>query len=87
MPTLGVFNKGIKMARVRKFVAYRSVERPYTRKSKYRKKNFVRAAPVSKVVRYNMGNINKKFDYRPFYQLLLNNKLSTFRFSERCWDK
>ena len=51
------------MARIRKFVAYRSIERPYTRKSKYKKKNYVRSCPASKLVRCNMGNINKKFEF------------------------
>ncbi len=49
------------MAKLRKFSAYRRLERPYTRISKYRKKNFVRARPNSKVVRYNMGNCKKEF--------------------------
>ena len=44
------------MAKKRKFCAYRRLERPYTRKSKFRKKSFVRASPVSKVVRFDMGN-------------------------------
>jgi len=51
------------MARIRKAVAYRRIERPYTRKSKYRKKSFVRATPENKIVRYNMGNAQKKFTY------------------------
>lgn len=49
------------MARLRKFVAYRSLERPYTRKSKYRTKNFVRAFPHNVIVRYVMGDSNAKF--------------------------
>lgn len=51
------------MAKMRKFVAYRRLERPYTRKSKFRKKNYVRATPNSKVVRFNMGDSKKSFDY------------------------
>ena len=50
------------MAKLRKGCAYRRLERPYTRKSKYRKKSYVRASPVSKVVRYHMGNLKKAFD-------------------------
>lgn len=50
------------MARLRKGCAYRRIERPYTRKSKYRKKSFVRASPTSKVVRYHMGNLQKEFE-------------------------
>jgi len=52
------------MARIRKFVSYRRIERPYTRKSKFRKKQFVRASPSSKVVRYNMGNVKKDYSYQ-----------------------
>ncbi|MBT4540151.1 50S ribosomal protein L16 [Candidatus Woesearchaeota archaeon] len=49
------------MARLKKGVTYRRVERPYTRKSKYRALNYVRAVPVSKIVRYDMGNLKKKY--------------------------
>jgi len=51
------------MAKLRKFVAYRRLERPYTRVSKYREKSFVRARPHSKVVRYTQGNQHKEFKY------------------------
>jgi len=49
------------MAKVRKFVAYRRLERPYTRKSKFRKKNYVRATPNTRVVRFNMGDSKKSY--------------------------
>jgi large subunit ribosomal protein L10e len=49
------------MAKLRKAVAYRRVERPYTRKSKYRKLNYVRANPHNLIVRYVMGDLKKKF--------------------------
>ena len=49
------------MARIRKAVAYRKLKRPYTRKSKFRELSYVRASPVSKVVRYEMGELKKKF--------------------------
>lgn len=52
------------MAKLRKAVSYRRIERPYTRKSKYRKKNFVRASPTNLIVRYDMGELQRKFDYR-----------------------
>jgi len=51
------FPKG--MAKKRKFCAYRRLERPYTRKSKFRKKSFVRASPQNKIVRFDMGNKTK----------------------------
>ncbi len=51
-----------KIAKLRKACAYRRLERPYTRKSKFRKKSYVRASPVSKVIRYVMGDPRKEFD-------------------------
>ena len=51
------------MARLRKFVAYRKLERPYTRKSKYRKKSFVRANPQCKIIKFHTGNPSRKFTY------------------------
>ena len=52
------------MAKLRKGSAYNQVlKRPYTRKSKFRSKNFIKSAPHSKVVRYIMGNPKKKFEY------------------------
>ena len=50
------------MAKLRKFVAYRSIERPYTRKSKYRAKNFIRAFPNIKIVRFEHGDKKKNYD-------------------------
>ena len=52
------------MARLRKFVCYRHVKRPNTRKSKYRKKSFVRGNPAIKVVKFNVGNLTGKFTHR-----------------------
>lgn len=52
------------MAKLRKAVAYRRLERPYTRKSKYKKLSYVRSTPTSKVVRYDMGTPNKDFAHR-----------------------
>jgi len=49
------------MARLRKGAAYRNLERPYTRKSKYKRLQYVRATPASKVVRYESGNTSKAF--------------------------
>jgi large subunit ribosomal protein L10e len=55
--------QGKKMAKLRKFAAYRKLERPYTRISKFRKKSFIRASPHCNVVRFDMGASNKKFQY------------------------
>lgn len=52
------------MVKLRKGVSYRFLERPYTRKSKYRKLNYVRASPTSKIVRYDMGNLSKQFPFQ-----------------------
>ncbi|MBN4049173.1 50S ribosomal protein L16 [archaeon AH-315-M20] len=51
------------MARIRKFVAYRKLERPYTRVSKYKEKSFVRANPNIRVVAFETGTPQKKFKY------------------------
>ena len=51
------------MAKLRKGVSYRNVERPYTRKSRYKKKNYIKANPVNKVVMYDMGDLKKTFEY------------------------
>lgn len=52
------------MAKLRKGIAYRKLERPYTRKSKYRALNYVRASPHNAIVKYQMGTFNKKFAYK-----------------------
>jgi large subunit ribosomal protein L10e len=52
------------MAKLRKFVAYRRLERPYTRRSKYRKYSFVRANPANKIIRFDMGDQKATFDTR-----------------------
>lgn len=52
------------MARLRKFVAYRRLERPYTRKSKYRNKSFVRTSPNKRITKFVMGDSNKKFEFK-----------------------
>ena len=52
------------MARLRKFVAYRRLERPYTRISKFRNKSFIRTKPNIKIIRFDMGEKNKTFPYQ-----------------------
>lgn len=49
------------MAKLRKGVSYRNKERPYTRKSRLRKKNYVRATPNNHIVRFVMGDRTKDF--------------------------
>ena len=51
------------MAKLRKFAAYQGLERPYTRISKYTKKNYVRGGfPHMKVIKFDMGNPSKEYD-------------------------
>lgn len=52
------------MARLRKGVCYRKLEKPYTRKSRKREKSYVRGAPYPKIVMFDMGNKNANFQYR-----------------------
>ena len=49
------------MARLRKFVAYRRIERPYTRTSKFKAKSYIRMTPIVKVVRFDTGDASKEF--------------------------
>lgn len=51
------------MVRIRKFVAYRRLERPYTRTSKFKSKSYIRITPNIAVVRFDAGNTTKKFRY------------------------
>jgi len=51
------------MAKLRKFSAYRSLERPYTRVSKYKKKAYIRMTPNPKVVRFTTGTSSKSFSH------------------------
>jgi large subunit ribosomal protein L10e len=50
------------MAKLRRFVCYRRRERPYTRYSKFKSKNYVRSRPVSRIVLFDLGDLQKKFD-------------------------
>ncbi|MEK6967064.1 MAG: 50S ribosomal protein L16 [Nanoarchaeota archaeon] len=51
------------MARMRKGIAYRKLERPNTRISKFRTLSYVRIDPHIKIPRFVMGEPNKKFGY------------------------
>ena len=50
------------MARLRKFTAYRGIERPYTRISKYKKLSYIKGRPHLTITRFNHGDQNGKFD-------------------------
>jgi large subunit ribosomal protein L10e len=56
------FTPFYKMAKLRKACAYRRLERPYTRRSKYRKLSFIKSSPSSKIVRFECGNLSRKFE-------------------------
>lgn len=49
------------MARLRKFSAYQRIERPFTRKSKFKKKDFIGGTPPMRIVAFDMGNLKKEF--------------------------
>ena len=51
------------MPRIRKFVAYRRLERPYTRTSKFKAKSYIKMTPHVKVVRFDTGDLSKQFGY------------------------
>ena len=51
------------MAKLRKASAYRVLERPYTRWSKYKKYSYVRARPVCRVTKFDMGDPRPKYDH------------------------
>ncbi len=57
------------MAKLIRAVAWRRLERPYTRKSKYRKHNYVRSVPNNKIVKFNMGNLREEFPVKLFLKV------------------
>ena len=86
------------MAKLRKWVAYRSLERPYTRVSKFLKKSYIRVKPPKKVIRFDMGNnSNPHFpvsvDLSPASSLQIRQEAiesarkTTIRFLEKNIDK
>jgi len=51
------------MVKLRKFVAYRNLKRPYTRTSKYKGESYIRMNPNVKVVRFETGEPRKSFQF------------------------
>jgi large subunit ribosomal protein L10e len=51
------------MARLRPASAYRKLKRPFTRKSKYKKHNYVGGVPASKIQIFEMGNRSAEFKH------------------------
>lgn len=52
------------MAGLRKGHSYTKVKRAYTRRSKFKSKEYIKAIPNSKLVRYDMGDVRKQYPYR-----------------------
>lgn len=50
------------MAGLRPGRCYRQIERAYTRKSKYKKKAFIKAVPAIKIARFDLGDAKKTYD-------------------------
>lgn len=59
------------MAKLRKWCAYRTLERPYTRWSKARKKAFVKSRPGKSVVKFDMGDLKGGFAQFPIHLKLV----------------
>ncbi len=51
------------MVGLRKGKCYRTVKRPYTRTSKYKKKSYISTIPPKKLVTFCMGNTKKNYKY------------------------
>lgn len=49
---------------LRKGKCYRKVVRAYTRKSKFKRKAFIKTIPPMKIVKFQMGSFEKKFDFQ-----------------------
>ena len=54
------------MATIRPFSCYRKVKRAYTRKSKYKVHNFIKAVPVCKLSKFNFGDNKRTFPHKVF---------------------
>jgi len=52
------------MAKLRSGRCYTTVKRPFTRKSRYREKSFVRGVPGHKIARFELGNRGAEFTHK-----------------------
>ena len=50
------------MVKLRSFKCYRIVKRAYTRRSKYKKKNYIATFPNHNITKFIMGDLSKKFN-------------------------
>ena len=67
------------MAKLRKWCAYRTIERPYTRFSKYRKKAFVKARPGKRVIKHDMGDVKGGTSQFPLSLQLISKEVTSVR--------
>jgi len=67
------------MAKLRKWCAYRTIERPYTRFSKYRKKAFVKSRPGKRVIKFDMGDVKGGFHQFPVVLKLISKEVGLAR--------
>jgi len=51
------------MPKIRKFVSYRRIERPYTRTSKYKDKAYIKTGSSKHIVGFEFGSSKKSFKY------------------------
>lgn len=49
---------------IRRAKCYREIKRAYTRKSKYKKKGFIKAVPPLLVAKFDMGDVKKQYKCR-----------------------
>jgi large subunit ribosomal protein L10e len=49
------------MAGLRAFSCYRKPKRAYTRKSKYKKKGYIKSVPNIKIVKFDLGDLKREF--------------------------
>ncbi|MBU2638307.1 MAG: 50S ribosomal protein L16 [Nanoarchaeota archaeon] len=52
------------MAGLRPGRCYRQIERAYTRKSKYKRKAFIKAVPAIKIARFDLGDSKRDYDLK-----------------------
>lgn len=67
------------MAKLRKWTAYRKLERPYTRFSKFRKKGFVKSRPGKTVIKFDMGDLENGAKNFPIRLQLISKEDSNIR--------
>lgn len=67
------------MAKLRKWAAYRKVERPYTRWSRVRSKAFVKSRPGKKIIKYDMGDLKGGMNQFPIRLRMVSLDLAQVR--------